>query len=347
MTAAALDRIGQHGNTVARGPDRIGQATAVEQARAVAEVAAAVQVAQMNPRDMNRALADMRRTCSSPALARKAFYAVPNRGEGETVHLARALARIWGNIDYGVRELRRDDGARESEVQAFAWDQQTNSRSTRSFINPHAKMAGGKRKDIDDLDDIYRSNQNVGAKAVRECIFAVLPEEFIEEAARLCRETLAREHEQSGQSNDEAFREAAGHWSRQGVSERQLLDRIGKPVDQWTPQDFASLVVLWESIRRGETTVEEQFPQPRVTAAEIQAPREQAAPPAPLPTQRDAASRAQVGKIQALFAAAGITERDARLRYCEDVVGHPVETTNELSKAEASDVIEALERDAS
>ena len=155
--------------------NRISQVTAVEQSRAVAEVQAAVLVAQQFPRDMNRAWAEMRDACSRLALAQRAFYAVPNRGTGPSVHLARELARIWGNLDYGVRELRRDDDAAESEMQAFAWDQQTNVRSTRSLIVPHARMKGGKRQTLDDLGDIYLNNQNIGARAVRECMFTVLP----------------------------------------------------------------------------------------------------------------------------------------------------------------------------
>ena len=118
------------------------QATAIEQARAVAEVQAAVTVAQAIPRDVSRAVGEMRDACGRKALADRAFYSVPNRGNGPTVHLARELARIWGNLDYAVRELRRDDEAGESEVLATAWDQQTNVRSSRSFIAPHEKMKG-------------------------------------------------------------------------------------------------------------------------------------------------------------------------------------------------------------
>ena len=98
------------------------QATAVEQARAVAEVAAAVQVAQQCPRDMRRAWADMQEACSRRGLADRAFYDVRNRGRGPTVHLARELARIWGNMDYGVHELSRDD-ARGRTLAQFATDQ--------------------------------------------------------------------------------------------------------------------------------------------------------------------------------------------------------------------------------
>ena len=168
----------------------VTQATVVEQARAVAEVQAAVTVAQAMPRDINRAVAEMRDSCGRTALASRAFYAVPNRGNGPTVHLARELARIWGNLDYTVRELRRDDEAGASEVLASAWDQQVNVRSSRSFQVPHEKMARGKRQKIVDLDDVYRNNQSVGAKAVRECIFSVLPRWFVEEAQTLCRQTL-------------------------------------------------------------------------------------------------------------------------------------------------------------
>ncbi len=69
-------------------PLRVTQTTAVEQARAVAEVAAAVQVAQMNPRDIRRAWAEMQESCGRLGLAQRAFYSVTNRGTGP------ALSRI-------------------------------------------------------------------------------------------------------------------------------------------------------------------------------------------------------------------------------------------------------------
>ena len=113
-----LDQLAQRGDNL----PTVTQTTAVEQARAIAEVQAAVVVAQNCPRDISRAVAEMRDACGRMALASRAFYAVPNRGNGPTVHLARELARIWGNLDYAVRELRRDDEAGVSEILASAWD---------------------------------------------------------------------------------------------------------------------------------------------------------------------------------------------------------------------------------
>jgi hypothetical protein len=245
-------------------PKSIGQVTAVEQARAVAEVAAAVQVAQQFPRDLERVRREMAEACASHDLARQAFYAVPNRGEGPSVHLARELATIWGNFQSGTHELHRDDEAGQSEVQSFAWDVQTNSRSSRTFISPHQKMRGQNRVDLVDLNDVYLNNQNVGARALRECIFAALPKWYLNEAERLCRETLERG---TGEPVEQRAAKAVAAFARLNVTEAQLTARVGRPVAQWTPEDLASLEVVFTSLQRGETTVDEQFDVPKPAAS--------------------------------------------------------------------------------
>lgn len=244
----------------------VTQATAVEQARAVAEVQAAVTVAQAMPRDIQRAVAEMRDSCGRMAMASRAFYSVPNRGNGPTVHLARELARIWGNIDYSVRELRRDDEAGVSEVLAIAWDQQTNVRSSRSFQAPHAKMARGQRQALVDLDDIYRNNQNVGAKAVRECIMSVLPRWFTEEAQDVCRQTLNK-----GEGIALADRIAAmvKTYATIGVDVPRIEAKTGKRRGQWDAGDVAQLGIDYTSITRDGVAADDLFPVAPVTLDEL------------------------------------------------------------------------------
>ncbi len=255
----------------ARRAEFIGQATAIEQARAVAEVQAAVVVAQQVPRDMGRAVAEMRHACGRLGMANRAFYSVPNRGTGSTVHLARELVRIFGNVQYGVHELRRDDDAGISEVQAFAWDVERNTRSTRTFVVPHARMkkVGGQptREKLVDLGDIYLMNQNVGARAVRECIFTILPRDFVDEAEDLCRQTLEHgEGKPLTDRVDEMVRAFAGI----GVKVEQLETKLsGRKRGSWTPGDVAQMGIAFRSLQRGETTQEEEFPQLRVTAADL------------------------------------------------------------------------------
>lgn len=259
MTASAIDRIAAPAVPAT-------QATAVEQARAVAEVAAAVQVAQQNPRDIRRAWADMQDACGRLALAERAFYKVPNRGSGPSVHLARELLRIWGNADAGVTELSRDDLRGMSEIRAHAWDQQTNVRQTRTIQVPHQRMVGRERKPLTDLTDVYLNNQNIGARMVRECIYTVLPADFVAEAQELCRKTIERG---DGQPLPERITKMVGVFKELGISVARIETKVGRKRGQWTAADLADLRVVYGSIQRRETTVDDEFPAEAVTAAEI------------------------------------------------------------------------------
>lgn len=230
------------------------EATKIEQARAVAEVAAAIQVAQSFPRTIDKMRDELTALCSSYAVATEAFYEVPNRGSGMSVHLARELARIYGNLDYGVRELSRTDG--HSEMQAWAWDQESNTRNARSFIQPHEKSTRQGRRQLTDLNDIYLSNQNTGAKAVRECIFAILPGWLKAEAGAQLEATLKRGE---GQPIEERIVEAIAAFGGRSVTVKQLEQRIGKPTNAWGEGDVAALLRIWQSISRDGVAVTEFF----------------------------------------------------------------------------------------
>lgn len=242
-------------------PVAASQGAVIEQSRAVAEVAAAVRVAQDNPRDTSRAVEQMREVCGRLAVAERAFYSVPNRGSGLSVHIARELARIWGNADYGVRELDRDDDKGESEMQAWAWDVETNTRSTRSFIVPHAKSTKQGRKALVDLNDIYLNNQNVGARAVRECIFSILPGWLTSEAQTILEATLKRGDgasiEQRREGAIEKFREL-------NVTEKQLAEYVGKDKGHWAVSDLANLTRAYVSITQDGIPTVDFFPEKAV-----------------------------------------------------------------------------------
>lgn len=238
-------------------PARVSQATAIEQSRAVAEVQAAVIVAQNVPRDIQRAAAEMRESCGRLAMAEQAFYSVPNRGTGPSVHLMRELARCWGNIEHGSAELRREDEAGVSEVQAFAWDKQANTRTSRTFIAPHERMKGGNRQRLTDLGDIQNNNNNAAARAVRECISNVLPRWFVEEAQTLCRRTL--EHGE-GKPLPQRVEEMLTAFKGIGVVQKQIEAKLDKKRGQWDAGDVAQMAIVYTSITRDGFSKDEAFP---------------------------------------------------------------------------------------
>lgn len=258
-------------------PGRAGsQSTMVEQTRAAAEVFGAIRVAREYPRSEPTAYAKMREACGSQRLAERAFFRF-NRGgvvSGESVHLARELARCWGNILYGVKELGRDDVRGVSEMLAFAWDLETNARAENAFIVPHKRDKKGGPADLVDMRDIYENNANMGARRLRECIFAMLPPELKETAKAICLATL-----EDGGGKPLALRIADMTKVFEGlnVTRAMIEKRMGRTLEALTPVDVAQLGVVFNSIKRGEIAKEEEFPED-VTARTTAALRQTAEP---------------------------------------------------------------------
>lgn len=263
------------------GPARVGQGTAVEQSRAQSEVYFRVALAHDKPRDEEAVTAAMVRACNRLRLAEKAFYKLP-RGkdmngnpitvEGPSVHLARELARIWGNIDYGNKELRQDDEYGQSEIEAHAWDLETNARSSATFIVPHKKDTKRGVKTLDTMQSIYENNANNAAKRVREAIYAVLPQWFVEQAQEICKATIARG---DGTPLPARIDAAVGAFEKDfGVTLAQLEAKLGRSKDRWDEQDVAGLSVTFRSLKAREVSKDDEFPPAAaaVTAADLTGP---------------------------------------------------------------------------
>lgn len=249
---------------------RVGQATAVEQSRAAAEVHAAILVAQQCPRNVANALSTMEQSCRQHELAERAFFRFPRAGQtvtGASVYLAKELARCWGNVQYGVSELRRDDANAQSEMQAYAWDVETNARTSTVFIVPHKRDKKGGPEVLTDMRDIYENNANAGARRVRECIFGVLPPWYVERAKTICNETI--EKGTSDKPLPQRITEAITAFDAIGISTDQMERKLERSSNQWSAHDVAQLGVIYQSIQRGEIAKDDEFPPVRVTTSEI------------------------------------------------------------------------------
>jgi len=236
------------------------QATRVEQSRAVAEVQAAFTIAQARPRDIPKAVADIVEACKQKSVAENAFFKYSRGGSsvgGESIHLAREMARCWGNVMYSVSELDRDDAAGRSEMLAYALDLETNTRSQTTFIVPHVRDTKSGQKALIDVRDIYENNANMGARRLREQIFSILPKWLIERAVDECRATLERGA--SDKPLPVKIAEAIAAFADLGISQARIEAKLG-PINSLTVVDIASLEISYRSIKRREISAEDEFP---------------------------------------------------------------------------------------
>jgi hypothetical protein len=245
--------------------ENINQGTvAIEASRAIAEAQGKLVIAKRFPRDEVQAYNRVAQACQRKGIAEKAFYSY-NRGggtvSGPTIRFAEELARCWGNIDYGIKELSQDDG--KSEMQAYAWDLETNAQSVQNFTNPHIREVGGKAKLLTSQRDIYEINANMGARRLRSRILAILPTDLVDMAIAECKKTLAG-------NNDEPLidrvKKMIVAFGKIGVTQEQIETRLKRKVDTMTVDDFTDYIGIYNAIKQGESKISEWFESEKVAS---------------------------------------------------------------------------------
>ena len=245
--------------------DNINQGTvAIEASRAIAEAQGKLVIAKRFPRDEVQAYNRVAQACQRKGIAEKAFYSYSRGGgtvSGPTIRFAEELARCWGNIDYGIKELSQDEG--KSEMQAYAWDLETNAQSVQNFTNPHIREVGGKTKVLTSQRDIYEINANMGARRLRSRILAILPTDLVDMAISECKKTLAG-------NNDEPLidrvKKMIVAFGKIGVTKEQIEKRLGRKVDTMTIDDFTDYIGIYNAIKQGESKIAEWFEAEKVAS---------------------------------------------------------------------------------
>ena len=238
--------------------ENINQGTvAVESSRAIAEAQGKLVIAKRFPRKEIDAFAKVMTACQRKSLAEKAFYSYPRGGEtvqGPTIRFAEELARCWGNLDYGIKELSQGNG--NSEMQAYCWDLETNTMSVQNFTNPHRKEVGKTIKELTSLRDIYENNANMAARRLRARILAVLPSDLVDEAIKECRKTLTGNNETPLIDRVKSMTVAFG---KIGVTQEMIEGRLKRKIETMTAEDFADYIGIFNSLKENNSKISDWF----------------------------------------------------------------------------------------
>lgn len=269
----------------------VAGAVEVQSARAVAEAQAKLVIAQKFPRDPVKSAEAIRQACQRRGLAEEAFYTFPRGGQqvtGPSIRLAEELIRCWGNCEYGIRELSNADG--QTEMEAWAWDYQTNTVSLQGFTVRHVRDTKGGGKELTDQRDIYEMGANMGARRMRARILAILPADLVDFAIQECKRTLA------GRSTEplaDRIRKMVSAFAAMGVQASRIEQRLGHPLQDTTPEELVELQGLYAAIKDGQIKAPDAFAAPQATApAAVQTAPAPAAAPAQVTTLQPPAAGA-------------------------------------------------------
>lgn len=238
-------------------------AVAIEQERAIAEAQGQLVLAKRFPRDEMAAHAKLMNSCKLPGLASVAFYNVPRAGgsvSGPSIRLAEEIARVYGNFEYGHKELSRSEG--KSEVLVYAWDKENNNYSTRQITVMHVLDYKDKvtkqnmSRPLHDQKDIDDKIANVASKQMRGRILALLPKWMVEDAIQQCRATLAGNVQEPIEAR---VRKMAQAFAVFGVTVDMLQNYLGHPLTAVTADQLVDLIGIHNAIRDGGIKASEFF----------------------------------------------------------------------------------------
>jgi len=238
-------------------PRSNGAMVPIEQHRAIQEVQASMFIAKRFPRDIESAYLKIMKACERQSLAQAAQYAYPRGGQmvtGPSIRLAEVMAQNWGNIQFGIRELSQGDG--ESEVEAFAWDIETNTRQIKVFKVPHKRYTRQGTKSLTDPRDIYECVANNGARRLRACILGVIPGDITEAAVEKCNETLSKG---DGKPIEDRVRSMLSKFAEVGVTKEMVEARLQHKTTAIVMAQIVELGKIYNSIKDGMSKREDWF----------------------------------------------------------------------------------------
>ncbi len=226
--------------------------------RQAQEVQAAMVIAKRFPRDEVDSYNRILRACQRKSLAEQSMYEYPRGGTkvtGPSIRLAEAMAQNWGNLDFGIIELEQKSG--ESQVMAYAWDLETNTRQTKIFSVPHIRGTKKGNVSLTDPRDIYELVANQGARRLRACILGVIPGDVIDSAVDQCMKTLTA-------GNKEPLIDRVRKMSKAfeddfSVPLASIEKYLGCNHESFSENDFVRLKNVYKSLRDGMAKREDYF----------------------------------------------------------------------------------------
>lgn len=230
--------------------------------REVQQVQAAAVLAQKFPRDVDRSFKSVMRACQLPALAEKAIYEFPRGGtsvRGPSIRLAEAIARSWGNLDFGFQELETKPSIGSvpgsSVIMSYCWDLETNTRSTKVFTVRHKRDTKKGPKILTDERDVYEAVANYAMRRVRSNILAIIPKEIVDEAVMECEKTMRKNKEPL----EKRIEKAIELFADLDVSKERIEKRLGHKMSATTETEMVRLREIYNSIKDGYASVEDFF----------------------------------------------------------------------------------------
>lgn len=183
-------------------------------------------------------------------------YAVPRGGksiQGPSIHLAKILAQVWGNMRCEAKVLGHD--GKQVTSQAIAFDLENNL-AIKVEIRRSIMTKNGRMND----DMIVVTGNAANSIALRNAVLSVIPKAIVDKIYTAAKQTITGDVSDKTKMLKRRKQVFDGLKDTYDLTEAEILKAVGRAaVDHITPDDLVALIGIGQAIKDGDTTVELAF----------------------------------------------------------------------------------------
>lgn len=235
-----------------------GDAQSIIQLDAIekANVDTQVSTAKQYPRDITRALNNsIVMATIDQQTAQTMGYALPRGGKpitGPSVHLAKLIVSNWGNIRAEAKVVQITDSQVVSR--GTCWDLENNV-ATAFEVRRSIKGKNGQRF-TDDMITVVGNAAN--AIAYRNAVFSVIPKAITDKVYQAAQHCITGDLSDDAKLLQRRTQCLKFFNDEYGISEAEVVKLCGKQtVNQIRGEEIALLIGIYQSLKDGDTTVDE------------------------------------------------------------------------------------------
>jgi len=188
--------------------------------------------------------------------AKTCTYSVPRGGKsitGPSVHLAKILAQVWGNMRVEAKVVSIDLKQITSEAVCFDLE---NNLAIKAQVK--RSIAGKTGRFNDDMITVTGNAAN--SIALRNAILSVIPRAIVDKVYNAAKQTITGDVSDKTKMIARRKQVFDGLKDTYLLSEKEILSAIGKAaIDHVTSDDLVVLIGVGNAIKDGDTTVDSAF----------------------------------------------------------------------------------------
>ena len=216
-----------------------------------------ISTAKAYPRNITRATQNALAIVTMDVdTAKTCTYSVPRGGKaitGPSVHLAKILAQVWGNMRVEAKVVSIDASQVTSEAVCFDLE---NNLAIKTQVKRSIVGRTGRYSE----DMITVTGNAANSIALRNAVLSVVPRAIVDKIYNAAKQTITGDVSDKTKLIAKRKQVVDALKDTYNVTEKEILSAIGKAaLDHITPDDLVVLIGIGTAIKDGDTTVDQAF----------------------------------------------------------------------------------------